>query len=36
MEVLLVNVLLPKRTINEDNKETSAAIINQGGMQGKN
>ncbi len=30
MEVL-VNVLLPERTINE----TSAAIINQGGMPGK-
>jgi hypothetical protein len=35
MEVLLVNVLLPERTINEDNKETSAAIKNQGGMPGK-
>jgi hypothetical protein len=36
MEVLLVNVvLLPERTINEYNKETSAAVINQGGMPGK-
>jgi hypothetical protein len=35
VEVLLVNVLLPERTINEENKETSAAIINQGGMPGK-
>jgi hypothetical protein len=35
MEVLLVNVILPEGTSNEDNKETSAGLINQGGMPGK-